>query len=82
MDLANDQIVNRPLGEGSRVDDIMPLQTDSLSNSEKALKGYPIQIVEIRDEDHSFTLHEEDLKRIINGDKIKDLPVCVVSVAG
>ena len=41
-----------------------------------------IQIVKINEEDHSFTLDEDALNDILNNDKVKDKPVCVVSVAG
>ena len=41
-----------------------------------------IQIVKINEEDHSFTLDEDALNSILNNDKVKDRPVCVVSVAG
>ena len=47
------------------------------------LKGYPVQIVEIDEKERTFKLNEESLNRILssNGD-VKDLPVCVISVAG
>ena len=41
-----------------------------------------IQIVKINEEDHSFTLDEDALNDILNSEKVKDKPVCVVSVAG
>ena len=67
--------------DGSRVDEILPPSNDS-SEIEKAMKGQPLQIIEISDEDHSFKLNEEALNKILSNDKVKDLPVCVVSVAG
>ena len=47
MDTAQDKGDYRPLGEGSMVDDIIPLTKENLSSKEKAMKGYPIQIIEI-----------------------------------
>jgi len=67
--------------EGSRVDEIL-LPSEITSEKEKAMKGQPVQIVEISDEDHSFKLNEEALIKILSNEKVKDLPVCVVSVAG
>jgi len=67
--------------EGSRVDEIL-LPSEISSEREKAMKGQPVQIVEISDEDHSFKLNEEALVKILSNEKVKDLPVCVVSVAG
>lgn len=46
------------------------------------LKGHPIQLVHINDEDHTFTLNEEALNNILDNERVKDKPVCVVSVAG
>ena len=82
MDIAQDKAEYRPLGEGSMVDDIIPQTKENLSSQEKAMKGYPIQIIEIDSEDHSFKLNEDALKHMLSDDRIKDLPVCVVSVAG
>ena len=82
MDSTKDTTESLALGEGSMVNDITPNTKEDLSSKEKALKGYPIQIIEIDDEDHSFKLNEEALKQMLSGDRIKDLPVCVVSVAG
>ena len=46
-------------------------------------KGYPVRIVEIDDDDHSFKLNEEALDHILcSNSEIKDLPICVVSVTG
>ena len=66
---------------GSRVDEIM-FPTEHSSNKDKALKGHAVQIVEINDENHSFQFNEEALTQIICDDRFKDLPVCIVSVAG
>ena len=45
-------------------------------------RGKPIQIVKISDEDHSFILDEDALNQIITDPKVKDKPVCIISVAG
>ena len=46
-------------------------------------KGHPIQIVKIDDEgDHSFYLDEEALSSMMNDERIRDKPLCIVSVAG
>ena len=53
------------------------------SVEEIAKVGRPIQIVKIDDEgDHSFYLDEEALSEIMNDDRIRDKPLCIVSVAG
>jgi len=46
------------------------------------LNGEPVQIVKIRDDDHSFFLDEEALESIMSNKEIKDKPICIVSVAG
>ena len=75
--------VDVPLGSGSKVDDLMAeTEEQSNKNSDKALKGRAVQIVEIDKDDHSFKLNEDALRQILSKEKIKDLPVCVVSVAG
>ena len=51
--------------------------------TDKILKGEPIQIVKIDDEgDHSFYLDEEVLAKIMDDIRIRDKPLCIVSVAG
>ncbi|KAF5289875.1 hypothetical protein FQR65_LT02009 [Abscondita terminalis] len=45
------------------------------------MKGYPIQIV-LANKDHTFTLDEEALSKVLMQDEIKDRFVVVVSVAG
>ena len=45
-------------------------------------RGCPVQIVKIVEDDHSFTLDEEALNRVLQDDRVKDKPICVVSVAG
>ena len=82
MDMAQDKAEYRQLGGGSMVDDIIPQTKENLSSQEKAMKGHPIQIIEIDSDDHSFKLNEDALKKMLSNDRIKDLPVCVVSVAG
>ena len=46
-------------------------------------KGYPVQIVGIDENEHSFKFNEEALYSVLSLNRdIKDLPVCVVSIAG
>ena len=45
--------------------------------------GEAIQIVKIdEDEKHSFYLDEEALKKIMDDERIRDKPLCIVSLAG
>ena len=44
--------------------------------------GSPVQVVKINDDDHSFSLDEDALNKILNRDNVKDKPLAVVSVAG
>lgn len=44
--------------------------------------GGPIQIVKIDEDDHTFFLDEDALNRILQDDRVKDKPICIVSVAG
>ena len=46
------------------------------------VKGSAVQIVKINEEDHSFFLDEQALNTILKDEKIKEKPICVVSVAG
>jgi len=45
---------------------------------------HPVQIVKICDEseEHAFVLQEEALNKLLNQDGIRDMPICIVSVAG
>ena len=48
-------------------------------------RGEPIQIVKLNDEeggDHSFYLDEEALSQVMDDVRIRDKPLCIVSVAG
>ncbi len=46
-------------------------------------RGEAVQIVKIDDEgDHSFYLDEEALSNIMDDDRIRDKPLCIISVAG
>jgi hypothetical protein len=47
-----------------------------------AESSYFLQAVKINDDDHTFTLDEELLNEILDDEKVRDKPVCVVSVAG
>ena len=51
---------------------------------ESSSGGEPIQIVKIDDdrENHSFYLDEEALTKIMSDVRIRDKPLCIVSVAG
>lgn len=44
--------------------------------------AHPIEIVKVNDTDHSFSLNESDLNKVLLQDDIKDRSVVVVSVAG
>lgn len=53
-----------------------------MDNYEESVDGpRPIQIIKVND-DHSYTLNETDLKRVLLNKQIKDRSVVVVSVAG
>ena len=55
----------------------------SETSSNGFLAGHSaIQIVRTNDEDHTFTLDEDALNKILSDEKIRDKPVCVLSVAG
>ena len=51
---------------------------------ETLMKGEAVQIVKIDDEaeNHSFYLDEEALSKIMEEERIRDKPLCIVSVAG
>ena len=56
---------------------------DSGASGDDGFSGHKaVQIVKINEDDHSFTLDEDALNKILNNERIKDRPVCVVSVAG
>lgn len=44
--------------------------------------AHPIEIVKVNDTDHSFSLDESSLNKVLLRDDIKDRNVVVVSVAG
>ena len=57
--------------------------TKSTTKSDSSNPG-PIQIVKIDDDasDHSFYLDEDALTEIMEDVRIRDKPLCIVSVAG
>ena len=57
--------------------------TRSTTKSDSSSPG-PIQIVKIDDDasDHSFYLDEDALTEIMEDVRIRDKPLCIVSVAG
>ena len=57
--------------------------TKSTKKSDSSSPG-PIQIVKIDDDasDHSFYLDEDALTEIMEDVRIRDKPLCIVSVAG
>lgn len=59
----------------------LPFFTDILDYDE-IMKPHPIQIVLANNDDHTFTLDEDALSRVLMHDDLKDRFVCVVSVAG
>jgi len=66
-----------------KVEDIVPPESDSGPSGDDGFSGHKaVQIVKINEDDHSFTLDEDALNKILNNERIKDRPVCVVSVAG
>lgn len=62
---------------------IVTTTTPEEAGNSGSSQGEPIQIVKIDDEgDHSLYLDEESLTRLMNDERIKDKPLCIVSVAG
>ena len=45
-------------------------------------QGEAIPIVKIDENTHTFYLDEKALKKIMDGERIRDKPVCIVSLAG
>ncbi len=41
-----------------------------------------VQIVKVDEDDHSFYLDEEALEELLEDERIRDKPMCIVSVAG
>ncbi|CAH0550585.1 unnamed protein product [Brassicogethes aeneus] len=60
--------------EDNSIEDV--IQTEDVSS-----KPHAVQVV-LANEDHTFSLDEEALKRVLLRDEVKDRYVCVVSVAG
>lgn len=55
---------------------------DKLQEEEEVGVAKPVQIVVADEEEHSFSLQEEVLERLLLQDELQDLHVVVVSVAG
>ena len=62
------------------------IQDISPSNGHSNNIGEPIQIIKIKDEneegEHRFFLDDEALNNIMDDERIRDKPLCIVSVAG
>ncbi|XP_008314679.1 atlastin-2 isoform X1 [Cynoglossus semilaevis] len=59
------------------------LEEEKEEEEEEELCGSrPVQIVEANEEEHSFSLQEEQLERLLLQEEVRDLHVVVVSVAG
>ena len=62
------------------------IQDISPSNGCSNNIGEPIQIIKIKDEneegEHRFFLDDEALNNIMDDERIRDKPLCIVSVAG
>lgn len=56
--------------------------SEAASKSLRQPRGQAIQVIKIDDEDHSFIFDEDALHSILGNERIKDKPVCIVSVAG
>lgn len=57
-------------------------EDDKLHEEEEVGVAKPVQIVVADEEEHSFSLQEEVLERLLLQDELQDLHVVVVSVAG
>uniref|UniRef100_A0A8C2Z4W2 Atlastin GTPase 2 n=2 Tax=Cyclopterus lumpus TaxID=8103 RepID=A0A8C2Z4W2_CYCLU len=57
-------------------------EEDDLLDQEGVCGPRPVQIVVADEEEHSFSLHEEALERLLLQEEVQDLHVVVVSVAG
>ncbi|XP_070835507.1 atlastin-2-like isoform X1 [Chaetodon trifascialis] len=57
-------------------------EEDDLLEEEEVDVARPVQIVVADEEEHSFSLQEEALERLLLQDEVQDLHVVVVSVAG
>lgn len=57
-------------------------EEDELLEEEEVGVARPVQIVVANEEEHSFSLQEEALERLLLQEEVQDLHVVVVSVAG
>ena len=57
-------------------------EEDDLLEEEEVAVARPVQIVVADEEEHSFSLQEEALERLLLQEEVQDLNVVVVSVAG
>lgn len=57
-------------------------EEDELLEEEEVGVARPVQIVLANEEEHSFSLQEEALERLLLQEEVQDLHVVVVSVAG
>ncbi|XP_031157010.1 atlastin-2-like isoform X1 [Sander lucioperca] len=72
-------------GGGDRFNSTSPMrceEEDELLEEEEAGVARPVQIVSADEEEHSFSLQEAALERLLLQDAVQDLHVVVVSVAG
>uniref|UniRef100_A0A8D0CZW5 Atlastin GTPase 2 n=1 Tax=Sander lucioperca TaxID=283035 RepID=A0A8D0CZW5_SANLU len=70
---------------GDRFNSTSPMrceEEDELLEEEEAGVARPVQIVSADEEEHSFSLQEAALERLLLQDAVQDLHVVVVSVAG
>uniref|UniRef100_A0A8C9YG69 Atlastin GTPase 2 n=1 Tax=Sander lucioperca TaxID=283035 RepID=A0A8C9YG69_SANLU len=73
------------LSGGDRFNSTSPMrceEEDELLEEEEAGVARPVQIVSADEEEHSFSLQEAALERLLLQDAVQDLHVVVVSVAG
>uniref|UniRef100_A0A8C2XTY3 Atlastin GTPase 2 n=1 Tax=Cyclopterus lumpus TaxID=8103 RepID=A0A8C2XTY3_CYCLU len=86
LKLTSDKCAVCPPSGGHRFEsDASPMrreEEDDLLDQEGVCGPRPVQIVVADEEEHSFSLHEEALERLLLQEEVQDLHVVVVSVAG